>query len=109
MGHDFVDSAAAALQALDQEEYDAIVTDMRMPVMDGAQLLEQVKLRHPNVIRVVLSGQSSQYRRLENTERVRALRDRFAIRHSRCDGKTRVAPKKADRDTTSLPTALPVN
>jgi putative nucleotidyltransferase with HDIG domain len=55
----FVDSAAAALQALEQDPYDAIVTDMRMPVTDGAQLLEQVKQRHPDVIRIVLSGQSS--------------------------------------------------
>jgi HD-like signal output (HDOD) protein/CheY-like chemotaxis protein len=55
----FVDSAAAALQALDQEPYDAIVSDMRMPVMDGAQLLEQVKQHHPDVVRIVLSGQSS--------------------------------------------------
>lgn len=55
----FVDSAASALQALDQEACDAIITDMRMPVMDGAELLEQVKQRHPDVVRVVLSGQSS--------------------------------------------------
>jgi len=55
----FVDSGAAALQALDQEAYDAIITDMRMPVMDGAQLLEEVRQRHPNIIRIVLSGQSS--------------------------------------------------
>ena len=56
---EFVESGAAALQALDQERYDAIISDMRMPVMDGAQLLEQVKQRHPDVVRVVLSGQSS--------------------------------------------------
>ena len=55
----FVDSAATALQALDQEPYDAIITDMRMPVMNGAQLLEQVKQHHPDVVRIVLSGQSS--------------------------------------------------
>ncbi len=55
----FVDSAAAALQALDKQAYDAIVTDMRMPLMDGAQLLEAVKQRHPEMIRMVLSGQSS--------------------------------------------------
>lgn len=55
----FVDSAAAAVQALDQEPYDAIITDMRMPVMDGAELLELVKQRHPDVVRVILSGQSS--------------------------------------------------
>jgi hypothetical protein len=34
----FVESAAAALQALEQQPYDAIVTDMRTPIMDGAQL-----------------------------------------------------------------------
>lgn len=56
----FVGSAEAALQALDEKPYDVVVSDMRMPKMDGAQLLEHVKKRHPNVIRVVLSGQSSQ-------------------------------------------------
>jgi putative nucleotidyltransferase with HDIG domain len=55
----FVDSAAAALQALEQGVYDAIITDMRMPVTDGAQLLEQVKQCYPGVVRIVLSGQSS--------------------------------------------------
>jgi HD-like signal output (HDOD) protein len=55
----FVDSGACALDALDRDAYDAIITDMRMPVMDGAQLLEQVKERHPEVVRIVLSGQSS--------------------------------------------------
>lgn len=55
----FVDSAAAALQALDHEAFDAIITDMRMPRMDGAQLLEQVKERYPDVVRIILSGQSS--------------------------------------------------
>ena len=55
----FVDSAAAALKTLDQEPYDAMVRDMRMPVMDGAQLLEQVKQHHPDVVRMTLSGQSS--------------------------------------------------
>lgn len=55
----FVDSAAAALQALEQGPYDAIITDMRMPGTDGAQLLEQVKQSHPDMVRVVLSGQSS--------------------------------------------------
>lgn len=55
----FVDSASAALQALDHESFDAIISDMRMPLMDGAQLLEQVKERYPSVVRIILSGQSS--------------------------------------------------
>jgi len=55
----FVNSAAAALEALAKEPYDAVVSDMRMPLMDGAQLLEEIKQRHPDVVRMILSGQSS--------------------------------------------------
>jgi HD-like signal output (HDOD) protein/CheY-like chemotaxis protein len=55
----FVESADAALKALDEQPYDAVITDMRMPRMDGAELLDLVKERHPNVIRLVLSGQAS--------------------------------------------------
>ncbi|HUH61544.1 MAG TPA: response regulator [Terracidiphilus sp.] len=54
----FVGSGAAALEALDREPFEAIVTDMRMPLMDGAQLLERVKERHCDMVRIVLSGQS---------------------------------------------------
>ena len=55
----FVDGAEAALKILDEMPFDVVVSDMRMPKMDGAQLLERVKMRHPDVIRMVLSGQSS--------------------------------------------------
>lgn len=55
----FVNSAAAALEALDKEPYDAVVSDMRMPLMDGAQLLEEIKRLHPDMVRMILSGQSS--------------------------------------------------
>lgn len=54
----FVESGAAALEALARESYDAIITDMRMPLMDGAQLLELVKKNYPEVVRMVLSGQA---------------------------------------------------
>ena len=55
----FVESAETALGALDKEPFDIVITDMRMPGMDGAELLELVKERHPNVIRLILSGQAS--------------------------------------------------
>ena len=55
----FVNSGAEALEALEIEPYDAIVSDMRMPTMDGADLLDQVKNRYPDVVRMILSGQSS--------------------------------------------------
>jgi len=52
----FVDCGKEALAALEANPFDVIVTDMRMPGMDGAQLLEHVKKRFPSVIRIVLSG-----------------------------------------------------
>src|SRR5437868_4555053 len=55
----FVGSGASALEALAREPYDAIITDMRMPGMDGSQLLELVKQKYPEVVRMVLSGQAS--------------------------------------------------
>jgi response regulator RpfG family c-di-GMP phosphodiesterase len=50
------ESGAAALQMLEQEPVDLIISDMRMPGMDGAQLLEQVKLRWPGITRLLLTG-----------------------------------------------------
>jgi len=55
---DFVEGAHAALAIMENKSIDVIVTDMRMPAMDGAQLLKIVRQRFPNTIRIVLSGQS---------------------------------------------------
>jgi len=52
----FVDSGANALEAFGQAPFDAVVCDLRMPVMDGAQLMQKVMVRHPATIRFVLSG-----------------------------------------------------
>jgi HD-like signal output (HDOD) protein len=54
----FAAGGEPALGALEKESFDAVITDMRMPGMDGAELLERIKARHPEVIRIVLSGQS---------------------------------------------------
>ena len=54
------EGGAEALEALAEEAYDAIVTDMRMPGMDGAELLTLVKQHHPQVLRFILSGYSEQ-------------------------------------------------
>lgn len=54
----FVNSGEKALEVLAQEEFDIIVSDMRMPGMDGAELLSIVKERFPRMVRFVLSGQS---------------------------------------------------
>lgn len=56
----FVGGGEEALAALNEAPYDVIVTDMRMPQMDGAQLLERIQARHPAALRLVLSGHSDQ-------------------------------------------------
>jgi DNA-binding NtrC family response regulator len=48
--------AAEALDALSAEPADVIVSDLGMPGMDGAALLEQVSRSHPGTARVLLSG-----------------------------------------------------
>src|SRR5690349_382128 len=53
-------SGPEALGVLADSRFDAIVTDMRMPGMDGAQLLAQVHDRWPGMTRIVLSGQTEQ-------------------------------------------------
>ena len=53
----FCPGGAEALACLDQNPCEVVVTDMRMPGMDGAELLEELLVRHPATARVVLSGQ----------------------------------------------------
>ena len=56
----FVTSGAAALEEMLANPYDVIVSDMRMPQMDGATLLKRVQQDYPHVVRIVLSGQTEQ-------------------------------------------------
>src|ERR1017187_10087736 len=53
---DFVESGPKALEFLATSPVDVLVTDMMRPGMDGAQLLTEVMKRHPDTIRIVLSG-----------------------------------------------------
>jgi HD-like signal output (HDOD) protein len=53
---EFVESAEAGLRLLGQKTFDVIVSDMRMPGMNGAELLTEVMKRHPTTVRLILSG-----------------------------------------------------
>jgi HD-like signal output (HDOD) protein/CheY-like chemotaxis protein len=54
----FVSSAAEAVDILAERRIDVLVTDMRMPVTTGADLLNHVHSKHPGVVRYVLSGEA---------------------------------------------------
>jgi putative nucleotidyltransferase with HDIG domain len=56
----FASSGHAALELLSQSEFDVLITDMRMPVMSGMELLERVIEKHPQVVRMILSGTADQ-------------------------------------------------
>lgn len=50
------DSAAAALDRIAEREYDAIVTDIKMPGMDGLELLDEIRTRRPDTPTLIITG-----------------------------------------------------
>jgi HD-like signal output (HDOD) protein/CheY-like chemotaxis protein len=54
----FVTSGQEALAVMAQSSFDVVVSDMRMPGMDGAQLLTEVSKLSPRAVRIILSGYS---------------------------------------------------
>jgi signal transduction histidine kinase len=52
----FAQSAREALDLLERERVHVIVVDLRMPEMDGFELLKRVEQKYPDLIRMVLSG-----------------------------------------------------
>ncbi len=49
-------SGAEAIEAFESQQVDLIVSDVRMPGMDGGQLLTVVKERWPTTVRIFVSG-----------------------------------------------------
>ena len=49
----FAPGGEAALAFLEASPFDVIISDMRMPGMDGAELLKRVRDRHPDMLRIV--------------------------------------------------------
>ncbi len=53
------DSAETALELLQQNEVDLIITDLKMPGMDGLSLLKQVKKQNSKIKVIVVTGYAS--------------------------------------------------
>ncbi|HLL12058.1 MAG TPA: HD domain-containing phosphohydrolase [Rubrivivax sp.] len=71
-------SGAQALHMLEEMEelqpVNVVLSDMRMPGMDGAQLLEQVHARWPQLVRILLTGQANMEATVAAINRGRILR-----------------------------------
>jgi HD-like signal output (HDOD) protein/CheY-like chemotaxis protein len=86
----FAPGGEAALALMEASPFDVIVTDMRMPGMDGAKLLAHVRELHPQVVRIVLSGHTE----LSTALRVVPVAHQFLAKP--CDaGTLRVAVERA--------------
>jgi putative nucleotidyltransferase with HDIG domain len=56
----FFGSGTDVLAAMEENPFDIVVSDMRMPEMDGAELLRLIHERNPATGRIILSGYSDQ-------------------------------------------------
>ena len=65
---DTADSAAAALDWIDAKDYDAIITDIKMPGIDGIALLAEIRTRRPDTPILVITGHGG------HTAAIQALR-----------------------------------
>ncbi|WP_299619089.1 HDOD domain-containing protein [Pelagibius sp.] len=55
---DFAEGGEMALSMLAEQAADVVVTDMKMPGMNGAELLDQVATLYPGSLRLILSGEA---------------------------------------------------
>ena len=49
-------SAQECLDYLDENSVDILLSDIRMPFIDGFELMARVKEKHPNIVRLSFSG-----------------------------------------------------
>ncbi len=78
----FTVGGVAALAELEKAPFDVVVTDMRMPGIDGAELLKRVRDAFPSTARIVLSGHA------ERDAVVRALPVTHQFLNKPCDAAT---------------------
>ena len=55
---EFSTSGEEALDLMSRSPFDVVVSDMRMPKMNGVELLSTVMERYPDTVRIILSGHS---------------------------------------------------
>lgn len=71
-GHETVEAedGADGLEKLGQDEFDLLLSDIRMPVMDGIALAEQAAERYPNTKILLMTGYAEQRERADNLNKI---------------------------------------
>ncbi|MFQ6066733.1 MAG: sigma-54-dependent transcriptional regulator [bacterium] len=54
-----VEDGSEALKAMDEETFDLALVDLRMPLMDGIEVLENIKKRKPEIPVIIYTGYGS--------------------------------------------------
>ena len=57
----FAEGGRLALDAMEEAPCDVVVSDMKMPGMDGAELLSRIQKKYPATIRIALSGETDNH------------------------------------------------
>lgn len=97
----FYDGGEAAFEALASNPADVVVSDMRMPGVNGADLFEQISLHWPGIIRIMLSGEAEP----DQTMRTVGRSHRFLAKP--CDPESLIRAIEAplqQKDKLNLPT-----
>jgi two-component system response regulator HydG len=70
-GYDIVTSQSGptALKRLEQEEFTVVVTDLRMPKVDGMEILEQCRELQPNTPVIMVTGYAAEHSAAEAMEK----------------------------------------
>lgn len=61
----FADNANDGLEIIEHTNIDIVVSDIKMPEIDGINFLRQVELMHPNIVKIILSGEADIYHLIE--------------------------------------------
>jgi HD-like signal output (HDOD) protein len=97
---DFAAGGADCLRLLEAAPADVVVSDMRMPGMDGAALFEEVRRRWPATVRILLTGYT------DREQSLRSIRCAHQFLNKPCDAqRLRRALEEALELTAYIPDA----